>query len=83
MIQQPFTGTEYDAQRGSTRIAMLSILFAMMVLFAVYSAAMTSLLAVVIVQVPFEGLVGMYRDTDYKLGSVKNTAFDNFFDVRI
>ena len=62
---------------------MLSILFAMTLLFVAYSAAMTSILSVVKIDIPFEGLVGMYRDTDYKLGSVKNTAFDNFFDVRI
>ena len=62
---------------------MFAIFFAMIVLFAEYSTAMTSILSVVITSMPFEDIVGMYRDTDYKVGSVKGTAFDTFFDVRI
>ena len=76
-------GTEYDPHRGATRVAMFSILLAMVVLFASYSASMTSVLSVFKLTMPFTDLPSMYRDTDYKIGSVKNTAFDNLFNVRI
>ena len=81
-IISDFIGTEYDAQRGSTRVAWLAVLFAMTTLFAAYAAMMTAVLSVTNVVMPFDDVQGMYRDTDYKLGSVENTAFDSLFDVR-
>ena len=44
---------------------------------------MTAVLSVANVVMPFENVQGMYRDTNYKVGSVENTAFDNLFNVRI
>ena len=61
---------------------MYSILFAMMILFAAYSAMMTATLSVVKTSMPFEDIVGLYRDTDFKVGSVEKTAFDKLYDVR-
>ena len=78
-----FLGTEYDPQRGATRVALLSILAMMVIIFACYSAQMTAVLSVANVVMPFENVQGMYRDTNYKVGSVENTAFDNLFNVRI
>ena len=75
-------GTEYDPQRGATRVALLSILAMMVIIFACYSAQMTAVLSVANVVMPFENVQGMYRDTNYKVGSVENTAFDNLFNVR-
>ena len=43
---------------------------------------MTAVLSVANVVMPFENVQGMYRDTNYKVGSVENTAFDNLFNVR-
>ena len=60
---------------------MFWLLFAMTTLFAAYSAQMTAALSVHNVVMPFENVQGMYRDTDFKVGSVKNTAFDKLFDV--
>ena len=60
---------------------MFWLLFAMTTLFAAYSAQMTAVLSVHNVVMPFENVQGMYRDTDFKVGSVKNTAFDKLFDV--
>ena len=74
-------GTEYDPQRGATRVALLSILAMMVIIFACYSAQMTAVLSVANVVMPFENVQGMYRDTNYKVGSVENTAFDNLFNV--
>ena len=54
----------------------------MTTLFAAYAAMMTAVLSVTNVVMPFDDVQGMYRDTDYKLGSVENTAFDSLFDVR-
>ena len=86
MISNIFTynlsGTEYDPQRGATRVALLSILAMMVIIFACYSAQMTAVLSVANVVMPFENVQGMYRDTNYKVGSVENTAFDNLFNVR-
>ena len=44
---------------------------------------MTAVLSVANVVMPFENVQGMYRDTNYKVGSVENTAFDNLFNVSI
>ena len=55
----------------------------MTTLFAAYAAMMTAVLSVTNVVMPFDDVQGMYRDTDYKLGSVENTAFDSLFDVSI
>ena len=60
---------------------MFWLLFAMTTLFAAYSAQMTAVLSVHHVVMPFENVQGMYRDTQFKVGSVKNTAFDKLFDV--
>ena len=57
--------------------------FAMTTLFAAYSAQMTAVLSVFNVVMPFENVQGMYRDTEFKVGSVKNTAFDNLFNVSL
>ena len=62
---------------------MFWLLFAMTTLFAAYSAQMTAVLSVFNVVMPFENVQGMYRDTDFKVGSVKNTAFDNLFNVSL
>ena len=83
IIPSKCLGTEYDPQRGATRVALLSILAMMVIIFACYSAQMTAVLSVANVVMPFENVQGMYRDTNYKVGSVENTAFDNLFNVRI
>ena len=83
IIPSKCLGTEYDPQRGATRVALLSILAMMVIVFACYSAQMTAVLSVANVVMPFENVQGMYRDTNYKVGSVENTAFDNLFNVRI
>ena len=77
------TGTEYDAKRGSTRVAWLSILGAMVVLFASYSAYMTSVLSVFKLTMPFEDVPSLYHTTGFTIGSVKGTAYDNYFNVSL
>ena len=72
-------GMEFEPKRFSTRISIITILFATLVVFAAYSASLTSFLAVFKVSLPFEGIESMYYETNYKMGSIRNTAFDNMF----
>ena len=72
-------GIEYEAKRFSTRIATMTIFFATLVVFAAYSASLTSFLAIFKVEMPFSDLETMYYGTNYKIGSIRNTAFDNLF----
>ena len=76
MFQQ---GTEREPKRFSTRIATIAILFASLVVFAAYSASLTSFLAIFKVTLPFTDLPTMYHGTNFKIGSVKNTVFDTMF----
>ena len=72
-------GIEFEPKRFSTRISVITILFATLVVFAAYSASLTSFLSVFKVSLPFKGIESMYHETNYKIGSVRNTAFDNMF----
>ena len=72
-------GIEFEPKRFSTRISIITILFATLVVFAAYSASLTSFLSVFKVSLPFKGIESMYYETNYKIGSVQNTAFDNMF----
>ena len=74
-------GIEYEPKRFSTRIATITIFFATLVVFAAYSASLTSFLAVFKVSLPFTDLESMYYGTNYKIGSIRNTAFDNLFKM--
>jgi len=51
------------------------------VVYTAYSASLTSALAVVDIKYPFTDLKTFYDDTDYKIGSVTNTAMDELFRV--
>ena len=74
-------GIECEPKTFSTRIATITIFFATLVVFAAYSASLTSFLAVFKVRLPFTDLESMYYRTDYKIGSIHNTAFDNLFKL--
>ena len=75
-------GTECEPKRFSTRIAFLTVFLASLVTFSAYSASLTSFLAVVKVSIPFEDLKSMYESTNYRVGSLGGTAFDDLFKVR-
>ena len=45
------------------------------VIFEMYAASYTAFLAVVKLAVPFESLLTMYKNTDYKIGSIVGTAY--------
>ena len=72
-------GIEYEPKRLSTRVAAITIFFSTLVVFAAYSASLTSFLAIFKVSLPFTDLESMYHGTNYKIGSIRNTAFDNMF----
>ena len=77
-----FSGTNYDPQWTSTKIIFIVIFFTGLVVYTAYSASLTSALAVVEIKYPFTDLKTFYHDTDYKIGSVTNTAMDELFRVR-
>ena len=72
-------GIEYEPKRFSTRIATVTFFFTSLVVFVAYSASLTSFLAIFKVTLPFTDLETMYHGTNYKIGSIRNTAFDNIF----
>ena len=45
--------------------------------FAMYSASLTSILAVVKVSMPFDSLTSMYFDTNYKVGTIRGSSFES------
>ena len=59
----------------SSRIAFGTTFFMSLVLFANYNAALTSFLAVVKIQMPFEDMNDLYLKTDYQLVTVEETAY--------
>ena len=56
------------------RIALLTVLFASLLLFSMYSAALTSFLAVFKLQMPFDDLNSLYVTSSYKVLGVAETA---------
>ena len=72
-------GTEFEPSGSSTRIAFFSTLISSIIIFALYSASLTSFLAISKFNMPFEDLVSMYRDTDYYVGSLPSTYFTTLF----
>ena len=73
-----FQGVEYDPQYWSTRIVFLLMMVSSVVIFEMYAASYTAFLAVVKLAVPFDSLLSMYKDTDFKIGSQVGTAFKQF-----
>ena len=59
-------GTDFEPKRFSTRIATITIFFATLVVFASYSASLTSFLAVFKISLPFTDLESLYYRTNYR-----------------
>ena len=78
-----FIGTNYDPQWTSTKIIFIVIFFTGLVVYTAYSASLTSALAVIKIKYPFKDLKSFYDQTNYKIGSVQNTAMDELFQVCI
>ena len=78
-----FIGTNYDPQWTSTKIIFIVIFFTGLVVYTAYSASLTSALAVIKIKYPFKDLKTFYEQTNYKIGSVQNTAMDELFQVYI
>ena len=58
----------------STKVAFLTIFFASVVLFGMYNASLTSFLAVTKLQIPFTDLYDLYKNTDYRVAIVDESA---------
>ena len=76
------SGTNYDPQWTSTKIIFIVIFFTGLVVYTAYSASLTSALAVIEIKYPFTDLQTFYEQTDYKIGSIPNTAMDELFQVK-
>ena len=66
---------------GSTRIAAFSVLLGIIVIYGTYTAAITSVLSDIQVQMPFYNLHELYTKTTTKVGTVKGTATGEIFKV--
>ena len=71
----------FKCNTGSTRCAALSLLMAIIVLYGTYTAAITSELSDIQVQMPFLNLFQMYTETETKVGTVKGTVITEIFKV--
>ena len=76
-----FIGATEDPENTATRIAFLTTFVGGLLLYASYSASLTSFLAIVQVAYPFVDLSSLYYQSDYKIGSIGGTAMDNYFSV--
>ena len=75
-------GIECEPRKISTRIATITILFTSLVVYVAYSASLISSLAIFKVSLPFFDLTTLYYATSYKIGSVRNTAYDDLLKSR-
>ena len=74
-------GATEDPENTATRIAFLTTFVGGLLLYASYSASLTSFLAIVQVAYPFVDLSSLYYQSDYKIGCIGGTAMDNYFAV--
>jgi len=74
-------GPPDEVKKTSGRIVTFTLHVMSFVLFAAYSASLTSSLAVQLRDMPFRDLQGLLYDGSYKLGVLQNTVFINIFDV--
>ena len=68
-------GSELIPIANSTRLTFITIYVISVIVFALYSASLTSFLLVIKLGQPFDDLETLYRDTDYKIGSVSGTLY--------
>lgn len=67
--------------RLSSRLALLTGSVAGLVIFASYAGSLTSFLAVFKLRMPFDSFRDMYHKTDYRIGSLTGSAYDDVFKV--
>ena len=63
-----------EPKSPSRRTAFITIFLASVVVFAMYSAALTSFLAVFKLQMPFTNIQGLYLNSDYRIALQDETA---------
>ena len=68
-------GLEHEPRYFSTRLVFLIMMSSSVVIFEMYAASYTAFLAVVKLAVPFDSLLTMYKNTDYRIGSPVGTAY--------
>ena len=72
-------GSVCEPKTSSTRVVAITIFFTTSLIFIAYTAALTSFLAIYKVNMPFWDLKTLYDDTNYKIGSIRNTVYDDVF----
>ena len=76
-----FTGTTDDPKKISTTIAFLATFVGGFLIYASYSASLTSFLAIQQISYPFVDMASMYYRTDFKIGSLAGNVLDDYFKV--
>lgn len=71
-------GIDYTDTRISSRIAFTSIIIAIVVFFATYSASLTSFLAVYKLNMPFEGIEDLLTNTQFKVTTIGGNSIDKY-----
>ena len=70
------TGMDQEPNNLSSRMSFLAIFFTSLVVYAKYSAALTAFLAIKKLQMPFDNLLEMYLNTDYKIAFLDQTVLN-------
>ena len=74
-------GNYRDTQKCSTRIILLTMMTASLVLNTVYSANLTSVLFAKKVSKPFDSLHSLYHKTDFTIRTISSTSYAAKFKV--
>ena len=70
-------GSEIEPRMWPSRLVFLIMMVSSVVLFENYAASYTAFLAVVRLAAPFDSLLDMYENTDYKIGARVSTPYKN------
>ena len=74
-------GSAYEPQRVPHRIVLFVFALFGLIIYTAFAAELTSLFSVKKYDLPFENLDELLHKSDYKIGSLKSTSFDEIFQV--
>ena len=70
-------GVNDEPSDGSTRIAFLTVFLTSLIVFSMYNASLTSVLAISKVVMPFEDTESLYLSTNFKVATASGSSYAN------
>ena len=68
-------GVNDEPSDGSTRIAFLTVFLTSLIVFSMYNASLTSVLAISKVVMPFEDTESLYLATNFKVATASGSSY--------